>query len=104
MIQIFRSTLTEEKITSFVMCMGECHGPSSTTITTRFISLSNGRFGHPDENRAISIREGATLQTFPKSYEFHSSNLNALARQIGNAVPPELAKRIGEHLRSVRHG
>lgn len=74
------------------------------TITTRFISLSNGRFGHPDENRAISIREGATLQTFPKSYEFHSSNLNALARQIGNAVPPELAKRIGEHLRSVRHG
>ncbi|MDH0911154.1 DNA cytosine methyltransferase [Rhizobium pusense] len=74
------------------------------TITTRFISLSNGRFGHPEENRAISIREGATLQTFPKAYEFHSSNLNALARQIGNAVPPALAKRIGEHLKSVRHG
>jgi DNA (cytosine-5)-methyltransferase 1 len=74
------------------------------TITTRFISLSNGRFGHPEENRAISVREGATLQTFPKGYEFHSSNLNTLARQIGNAVPPALAKRIGEHLNSVRHG
>lgn len=74
------------------------------TITTRFISLSNGRFGHPEENRAISIREGATLQTFPKAYRFHSTSLNTLARQIGNAVPPALAKRIGEHLNSVRNG
>ncbi len=74
------------------------------TITTRFISLSNGRFGHPEENRAISIREGATLQTFPTDYRFHSTNLNALARQIGNAVPPALAKQIGEYLKSARHG
>lgn len=74
------------------------------TITTRFISLSNGRFGHPEENRAISVREGATLQTFPKSYRFYATNLNTLARQIGNAVPPALARRIGEHLKSVRHG
>lgn len=74
------------------------------TITTRFISLSNGRFGHPEENRAISIREGATLQTFPKDFRFYSSNLNALARQIGNAVPPALARSIGEHLISVRNG
>lgn len=74
------------------------------TITTRFISFSNGRFGHPEENRAISIREGATLQTFPSDYRFHATNLNTLARQIGNAVPPALAKRIGEHLNSVRHG
>jgi len=68
------------------------------TITTRFNSFSNGRFGHPDEDRAISIREGATLQTFPETYEFHGRNLNQLARQIGNAVPPELARRIGCHL------
>lgn len=74
------------------------------TITTRFISLSNGRFGHPEENRAISIREGATLQTFPPDYQFHAKNLTSLARQIGNAVPPALAKRIGEHLKSVRNG
>ncbi len=71
------------------------------TITTRFISLSNGRFGHPDENRAISLREGATLQTFPKDFTFHTSNLNHTARQIGNAVPPELARRVGQHLLTV---
>lgn len=72
------------------------------TITTRFNSLSNGRFGHPDEDRAISIREGATLQTFPKTYLFKGSNLSSLARQIGNAVPPELARRIGEHLIAIK--
>lgn len=74
------------------------------TITTKFVSLSNGRFGHPEENRAISIREGATLQTFPKTFEFFSTSLAGLARQIGNAVPPALAKRIGEHLTSTHHG
>ena len=74
------------------------------TITTRFVSLSNGRFGHPDEDRAISIREGASLQTFPSGYKFYATGLNALARQIGNAVPPALAQRIGEHLQSVYHG
>ena len=45
------------------------------TITTRFNSLSNGRFGHPEEDRAISIREGATLQTFPKYYDFKEKTL-----------------------------
>lgn len=71
------------------------------TITTRFNSLSNGRFGHPSENRAISLREGATLQTFPKRYVFSATNEAAIARQIGNAVPPALAKRIGKHLLTV---
>jgi DNA (cytosine-5)-methyltransferase 1 len=71
------------------------------TITTRFNSFSNGRFGHPEEDRAISIREGATLQTFPKDFVFHGTNKNNVARHIGNAVPPELARRIGEHLISI---
>lgn len=71
------------------------------TITTRFNSLSNGRFGHPEEDRAISIREGATLQTFPKDFVFYGSNINQLARQIGNAVPPALALKIGQHLISI---
>jgi len=66
------------------------------TITTRFVSFSNGRFGHPEENRAISLREGATLQTFPKNYVFYAKNMQANARMIGNAVPPEFARRIGE--------
>ncbi len=67
------------------------------TITTRFNSFSNGRFGHPEEHRAISLREGATLQTFPKSYRFFGS-MPVVARQIGNAVPPAFAKLIGQHI------
>ena len=69
------------------------------TITTRFNSFSNGRFGHPEEHRAISLREGATLQTFPETYIFKGLNAASTAKQIGNAVPPELAKRIGNSLR-----
>ena len=68
------------------------------TITTRFFSLSCGRFGHPEQHRAISLREGAMLQTFPKSYKFKTKSCQAIARLIGNAVPPKLAKRIGESL------
>ncbi len=71
------------------------------TITTRFTSFSNGRFGHPEENRAISLREGATLQTFPKTFVFSGTNMAHIARQIGNAVPPELARRIGLHLLKI---
>ncbi len=68
------------------------------TITTRFNSLSNGRFGHPEEDRAISLREGATLQTFPKEYIFKEKSMGKIAKHIGNAVPPELAKRIASIL------
>jgi DNA (cytosine-5)-methyltransferase 1 len=71
------------------------------TITTRFNSLSNGRFGHPEENRAISLREGAVLQTFPKSYIFRGRSEAVIAKHIGNAVPPELAKRIGLHILKI---
>lgn len=71
------------------------------TITTRFNSFSNGRFGHPEEDRAISIREGATLQTFPKDFIFKGNNMACLARQIGNAVPPEIARRIGAHITDI---
>lgn len=65
------------------------------TITTKFIGVSNGRFVHPDEDRALSIREGAVLQSFPKDYEFYGKGLATMARMIGNAVPPEYARRIG---------
>lgn len=68
------------------------------TITTKFNSISNGCFGHPEENRAISLREGATLQTFPKSFVFKTKGIGDTARIIGNAVPPEFARRIGEIL------
>jgi DNA (cytosine-5)-methyltransferase 1 len=66
-------------------------------LTTRCISYSNGRFGHPEQNRALSLREAACLQTFPRDYRFCGS-LVSKARQVGNAVPPLLAKTVGEHI------
>ena len=65
----------------------------SPTITTRFISASNGRFGHydPDQARALSIREGAALQSFPDDYQFKGASTEQNAKMIGNAVPPRLA-------------
>ena len=68
----------------------------SPTITTKFFSISNGRFAHPDEDRALSIREGATLQSFPKNYVFKTNSIAGAARIIGNAVPCEYARRLGE--------
>ena len=68
-------------------------------LTTRCISFSNGRFGHPEQNRALSIREAACLQTFPLDYVL-TGNLNSQARQVGNAVPVQLAKRFGEYFGS----
>lgn len=69
------------------------------TITTQFIGYGNGRFGHPEQNRALSLREGALLQTFPQKYKFSEGKVNstaAIAKQIGNAVPVRLGEIIGE--------
>lgn len=63
-------------------------------LTTRCISYSNGRFGHPEQDRAISVREAALLQTFPLDYIFTGS-LVSKAKQIGNAVPPKMAQALG---------
>lgn len=72
------------------------------TITTKCISFSNGRFGHPVYDRAISVREAANLQSFPETYEFVGSLLSC-ARQVGNAVPPALGEALGkEILRSFK--
>ena len=73
----------------------------SPTITTKFFSISNGRFAHPDEDRAISIREGATLQTFPKEYVFKTNSIAGAARIIGNAVPCKYAKQLGQLIQSL---
>lgn len=67
----------------------------SPTITTKFFSISNGRFVHPEEDRALSLREGATLQSFPKTYKFKGTSTANIARMIGNAVPPNYATAIG---------
>lgn len=64
-------------------------------LTTKCTSLSNGRFGHPVQDRAISVREAACLQTFPHTFSFEG-NLRSATRQVGNAVPVLLAQRVGE--------
>lgn len=67
------------------------------TITARFDSFTRGQFGHPVQNRSISLREGALLQCFPMDFVFTGNKVD-IARQIGNAVPPLLAKQIGKSI------
>ena len=72
------------------------------TMTTLCNGIGNGRFGHPEQDRAITLREAAMLQSFPKSYEFWPADTpvqaKAIARLIGNAVPPALGFALGEAL------
>lgn len=75
------------------------------TITTQCFGYGNGRFGHPEQDRAITLREAAILQTFPDSYQFLPNGepvrFSVLGRLIGNAVPVRLGEVIAETL--VRH-
>jgi DNA (cytosine-5)-methyltransferase 1 len=64
-------------------------------LTTKCTSISNGRFGHPIQDRPISVREAACLQTFPLDY-FFVGGIKSTTRQVGNAVPVLLAQRIGD--------
>lgn len=73
----------------------------SPTITTKFLSISNGRFGHPEQNRGLSVREGATLQSFPATYVFKTDSLGTAAKLIGNAVPPKYARKLGEIITGI---
>lgn len=73
------------------------------TLTGRCHSISNGRYGHPRQDRAISLREAAALQSFPDGYRFFGSNKH-IALQIGNAVPVRLAEELGRHLLQLRNG
>lgn len=79
------------------------------TITTQFYGYGNGRFGHPEQNRALSIREGAMLQSFPHDYAFIAPGATISKKElgihIGNAVPVNLGRAIGisiqHHIREV---
>jgi DNA (cytosine-5)-methyltransferase 1 len=82
---------------SFTSVYGRMRWDSpSPTITTQFYCIGTGRYGHPEQNRAISLREGALLQTFPKNYKFFANveniSLGTISRHIGNAVPVDLGK------------
>jgi DNA (cytosine-5)-methyltransferase 1 len=75
----------------------------SPTITTQFFGFGNGRFGHPEQDRGLSLREGAILQSFPREYVFIKKDVpihrKTIGRLIGNAVPVKLAKAIGISIR-----
>ncbi|WP_423185361.1 DNA cytosine methyltransferase [Alishewanella sp. d11] len=83
----------------------------SPTMTTQCYGFGNGRFGHPEQDRAISLREAAILQSFPDEYKFadrpENYNLTTLGRMIGNAVPVRLGEVVGlsirKHLTAVNH-
>ncbi len=72
------------------------------TMTTQCYGFGNGRFGHPEQDRAISLREAALLQSFPLSYNFVAPmeriTFNSIGTLIGNAVPPKLAEAIGRSI------
>lgn len=80
------------------------------TMTTQCYGFGNGRFGHPEQDRAISLREAALLQSFPVEYSFLDKadkvSFSKLGTLIGNAVPPKLGEAIGksivEHMKQVR--
>jgi len=75
----------------------------SPTITTQFFGFGNGRFGHPKQDRALSMREGAILQSFPRDYAFMKPgsefSTKAIGQLIGNAVPVKLGRAVGKTIR-----
>lgn len=81
----------------------------SPTITTQFYGFGNGRFGHPEQDRALSLREGALLQGFPQDYQFTAPgeqiHFKKIGRMIGNAVPVKLAgaiaRAVKQHIESL---
>jgi DNA (cytosine-5)-methyltransferase 1 len=77
----------------------------SPTITTQFYGFGNGRFGHPKQHRALSLREGAILQSFPEDYLFVEPGgkyqIKRIGRLIGNAVPVRLGQAVGKTI--IRH-
>ena len=78
------------------------------TITTQFCYYSTGRFGHPEQDRTISVREAALLQTFPMGYRLIDSEetvvVHKIARHVGNAVPVKLAEAVGRSIMEVASG
>lgn len=71
-----------------------CWDSPAPTLTSKCTGITNGRFGHPEQDRGISAREAAALQSFDDCYVFYGG-IGAISRQIGNAVPPLLAEKFG---------
>lgn len=74
------------------------------TITSGCTTLSAGRFGHPEENRTISVREAATIQTFPESYVFETDTIEKACQLIGNALPCQFATIVSKQCFNTLEG
>jgi DNA (cytosine-5)-methyltransferase 1 len=72
----------------------------SPTLTCKCTSISNGRFAHPTQNRGISVREAASIQTFPEDYIFYG-NLTESTKWVGNAVPVKFSEVFGQYFKSL---
>lgn len=78
-------------------------------MTTQFVNYGTGRFGHPEQDRALTLREAALLQSFPADYQFVAPGqeiiISHIAKMIGNAVPVVIGELIGQsifaHLKSL---
>ncbi len=104
---------TSDKGKTYVSVYGRMKwNEPSPTMTTFCTGIGNGRFGHPEQDRAISLREAAILQSFPKDYKFADSlktlKYGKTSKHIGNAVPPKLGEIIGKsilkHLHDYNYG
>jgi len=73
------------------------------TLTTKCISISNGRFAHPEQDRGLSVREAAALQSFPQDFKFIGT-ISQTARQVGNAVPVRFAECLGRQMLKANCG
>lgn len=71
------------------------------TITAGCTTFSKGRFGHPEEDRTISVREAALLQTFPMDYRFETPHMEHVCKMIGNALPPLFAEVLARQVRKA---
>lgn len=77
-----------------------CWNEQASTITTRFDTPAGGRFIHPDEDRTLTPREAARIQSFPDNYVFYGDK-RSINRQIGNAVPPKVSYFLARLVKSI---
>jgi len=101
LLKCHRKMIESGKVKGFTDTYGRLSkNEPAITLTTKCTSISNGRFGHPEQNRALSVREAAALQSFDDQFVFEGS-LGQTARQVGNAVPVKFAQALGEQI--IRH-
>lgn len=77
-----------------------CWDDFAPTITTRFDTPAGGRFIHPEQNRTLTPREAARIQSFPDNFVFYG-NKTSICKQIGNAVPPKISYFLAEFVKSI---